>query len=100
MRTCIGCRATRPQHELIRCALTPEGSAIVSRTAPGRGAWLCSPACLPTAKRKRAFERAWRRPFGDGALEALLITFESTSHDMRDLSAAGNAPAGSTPTKG
>lgn len=58
-RTCIGCRTKRPQAQLVRCALGP-GGATVSRTAPGRGAWLCSYSCLRTAERRRAFDRAWK----------------------------------------
>lgn len=60
-RTCIGCRSKRPQAQLVRCALGPRG-ATVSRTAAGRGAWLCSYECFLTAERRRAFDRAWRTP--------------------------------------
>ena len=58
-RTCIGCRATRPQEQLIRCTLGAR-RATVSRTAAGRGAWLCSHECFRTAERRKAFERAWK----------------------------------------
>lgn len=58
-RTCIGCRSTRPQTQLVRCALGARG-ASVSRTAAGRGAWLCSHECFRTAERRKAFERAWK----------------------------------------
>ena len=34
--------------------------AMVSRTAAGRGAWLCSHACFLTAERRKAFDRAWK----------------------------------------
>ena len=58
-RTCIGCRATRPQAQLVRCAFGSR-HATVSRTAAGRGAWLCSHECFLTAQRRKAFERAWK----------------------------------------
>ena len=61
IRTCIGCRAQRPQAELVRCVLDAAGRARVDRHGPGRGAWLCGPGCLEQALRRRAFERAWRR---------------------------------------
>lgn len=61
-RTCVGCRERRPQNELHRCAITADGVPLVSRTAPGRGAWICGTACLDAARRARGFERAWRRP--------------------------------------
>ena len=64
VRTCVGCRHRRPQAELVRCAVTPAGRAVVDRRAPGRGAWLCPPPgdCFDLAVRRKAFERAWRRP--------------------------------------
>jgi predicted RNA-binding protein YlxR (DUF448 family) len=54
--------------------LTPVGRAAISRTAPGRGAWLCAPLgeCLDTAIRRRGFERAWRRSVPPGALDDVL----------------------------
>ena len=58
-RTCIGCRATRPQAQLVRCALGSR-HATVSRAAAGRGAWLCSHDCFRTAVRRKAFDRAWK----------------------------------------
>jgi predicted RNA-binding protein YlxR (DUF448 family) len=53
--------------------LTADGRAIVDRTAAGRGAWLCVPPsdCFERAVRRKAFERAWRRPVGQDALDAL-----------------------------
>lgn len=69
-RTCIGCRRTVPQSALVRCVIGPSGP-IVHRTAPGRGAWLCSLECLTTAIGRRAFDRAWRRTADRAALDAL-----------------------------
>jgi predicted RNA-binding protein YlxR (DUF448 family) len=60
IRTCVGCRAKRPQAELVRCVLAADGCAHVDRYAPGRGAWLCGSRCLDAALRRRGFERAWR----------------------------------------
>ena len=88
-----------------RCAFDPDtGVAVLSRTAPGRGAWLCSPACFDTAVQRKRFERAWRRPLRDGALgevrRALTIAFESTPEKMRQWTAVGRSPDASTPMKG
>lgn len=103
-RTCVGCRATLAQTEMVRCALTPAGVAVVDRTAPGRGAWLCSSDCLAPATKRKGFERAWRQPLPPGALdglaEQLRNAFESTERQMREWTAAGRASAGPTPTKG
>ncbi|WP_423778135.1 YlxR family protein [Desertimonas flava] len=60
----MGCRTRRPQAELVRVVATADGRIVVSRVAPGRGAWLCTPpeACWRQAVKRRAFERALRRP--------------------------------------
>lgn len=44
---------------MVRCVLGTSG-ALVSRTAPGRGAWLCSVECFGLAERRKGFERAWK----------------------------------------
>ena len=73
-RTCVGCRRVAPSTELIRVAMDTRGELLVSRTAPGRGAWLCagSPGCLREAARRRAFERAFRRPVDRDVVSRLL----------------------------
>jgi predicted RNA-binding protein YlxR (DUF448 family) len=55
--------------------LTDDGRAVVDRAGPGRGAWLCIPPtdCFELAVRRKAFERAWRRPVGREALDELAI---------------------------
>ncbi|MCB0968783.1 MAG: YlxR family protein [Ilumatobacter sp.] len=60
IRTCVGCRQRRPQRELFRCVIDADGHARVSRTAPGRGGWICGVDCLDAARKTRGFERAWR----------------------------------------
>jgi predicted RNA-binding protein YlxR (DUF448 family) len=69
-RTCIGCRQQRPQTELVRC-VAGDQRAHVSRTAAGRGAWLCSVDCFRTAERRRAFDRAWKHKVSAEALRNL-----------------------------
>jgi len=51
-RTCIGCRAQREAHDLLRFACTPQGTVILdaSGRAPGRGVYACCDAiCLRKA---------------------------------------------------
>ena len=64
IRTCVGCRAKRPQAELVRCVLDADGVAHVDRRGRdgrgGRGAWLCGIDCLEPAMRRGGFERAWK----------------------------------------
>ena len=40
-RTCVGCRTRAPAGNLVRVARRADGSLVVDRDAPGRGAWLC-----------------------------------------------------------
>jgi predicted RNA-binding protein YlxR (DUF448 family) len=56
---------------MLRCVLDADGSIRVDRRAPGRGAWLCGPGCVEPARRKRAFDRAWRTTVGPDAIDRL-----------------------------
>jgi len=60
--------------------LTDDGRAVVDRAGSGRGAWLCVPPgdCFQLAVRRKAFERAWRRPVGRQALDELGIELADT----------------------
>ncbi|MBV8235800.1 MAG: YlxR family protein [Acidimicrobiia bacterium] len=73
MRTCVGCRRTRPQDELVRYVRTPDGMLAEGRTLSGRGAWLCrgSSACVEAAVRRRAFGAALRGGIKAEALKRL-----------------------------
>jgi len=84
VRSCVGCRTKRPQTELVRCAVTADGTPVISRTADGRGAWLCAPRlgqqatpCLQQAIKRRGFERAWKRPVGPTEHEILTNAVQS-----------------------
>ncbi|MEM7341896.1 MAG: YlxR family protein [Actinomycetota bacterium] len=73
IRTCIGCRATRPQSELRRVVRTG-GRLVIDRTAPGRGAWLCAAdlvSCLDLATTRRRWAPAFRTPIAAGAVADL-----------------------------
>jgi predicted RNA-binding protein YlxR (DUF448 family) len=63
VRTCIGCRAARPQADLVRLARA-EGGGVEpdpTRRAGGRGAYLCRRAeCLEGALRRQAVGHAFR----------------------------------------
>jgi predicted RNA-binding protein YlxR (DUF448 family) len=90
-RTCLGCRRVLPQHSLVRCAIGPDG-ARVSRTAAGRGAWLCSLECFDLAAKRRGFERAWKRSVDADALATLRIAFEGVITNMTELLVVGSRP--------
>ena len=74
---------------MIRCAMSAHG-ASVSRTAAGRGAWLCSYECFTIAERKKAFERAWKRSAPVGIVHDLdqqvRIAFDDVIINMEQLS--------------
>jgi predicted RNA-binding protein YlxR (DUF448 family) len=61
-RRCIGCGVSRDKGALTRLALD-SGRVVIDRraTLPGRGAYVCGPACAELAVRRRAFGRAFRR---------------------------------------
>ncbi|MGB1380712.1 MAG: YlxR family protein [Ilumatobacteraceae bacterium] len=76
IRSCVGCRARRPAVELLRCVVDDSGMVSVSRTAGGRGAWICGSGCLAAARRSRGFQRAWRCDVGDEVFDGLADTLE------------------------
>jgi predicted RNA-binding protein YlxR (DUF448 family) len=75
VRTCVGCRRTAAASALVRLVLV-EGQLVVpiGRKRPaGRGAWLHpAAACVTSAARSRAFDRAFRAPVGRVDVEAVL----------------------------
>jgi predicted RNA-binding protein YlxR (DUF448 family) len=71
IRTCVGCRERRPQHDLVRCALGADGLVHVDRYGAGRGAWLCGVGCVAEARRRGGFDRAFRRPIRPAQLDQL-----------------------------
>jgi predicted RNA-binding protein YlxR (DUF448 family) len=59
----VACRARLPKRALHRFVL--DGDTVVAdpeQRRPGRGAYVCSSACLEDAIRRRAFARAYRQP--------------------------------------
>jgi predicted RNA-binding protein YlxR (DUF448 family) len=106
MRTCIGCRRRAPLTELVRCALTEDGTAVLDRSAPGRGAWLCpaSVACFDHARRVRRFDRAWRRAVDPAVLDALRDRYldaapDGSDENVRDCRAVGDPAADTDPPR-
>jgi predicted RNA-binding protein YlxR (DUF448 family) len=62
VRTCVGCRSRKEQQLLTRFVPNEMGQPMISRTASGRGAWMCaeSTSCFEAAMKVRAFDRAWK----------------------------------------
>lgn len=61
-RTCVGCRSTAPQNQLLRVVLSADLVVPDLQTRlPGRGAYLHrSPACIDRAIQRRSLPRALR----------------------------------------
>lgn len=56
LRMCLACRQRRPQRELLRLVLGPDGPRLdPSGRQPGRGAYICpdNPACWVEKKLRR-----------------------------------------------
>ena len=71
MRTCIGCRESKPKREMIRIACY-EGSISVDVTgrAKGRGVYICrDPECLAKTEKTGAIKRGFRMNFDQKDLE-------------------------------
>ncbi len=94
VRTCVGCGRRAPQSELVRLARAPDRGILVSRTAPGRGAWLCagSVSCLDRAVKRDALRRALRGPVAPSGVAAVRDSFVGPPQNMEESSAAGDSP--------
>ena len=67
---------------------------LVSRTAPGRGAWLCagSVSCLDRAVKRDTLRRALRGPVAPSGVAAVRDSFVGPPQNMEESSAAGDSP--------
>lgn len=74
MRTCVGCTESRDKKDLIRIAVY-EGAAAVDPEgrAKGRGIYICrdNSECFDKAIKRKALERALKRPVSEGEKEKL-----------------------------
>ena len=80
-RTCIGCRAQREVHDLVRFACTPQGQVILdaSGRAPGRGVYVCCDVlCLRKALKSAKLALALKR-------SVMVPDFDSVYQDVQRL---------------
>lgn len=74
MRRCIGCRSSHPKGEMFR--FTCQGMEIyedMTGNDEGRGVYICkSNSCIESARKNRAFNRAYKRAIDDKSLGELL----------------------------
>ena len=87
MRTCVGCRRAAGVAGLVRVARRSDGTLVVDRTAPGRGAWVCRcetsgrprSSCVLQAERAGSFARAFRAFVAKGSAADLVASQEYRS---------------------
>lgn len=66
---------------MVRVVLDTAGHPRAGAGAPGRGAWLCGPACVDPAARRRGFERAFRRPVVPNVGDEVLAVLPESATD-------------------
>jgi len=78
LRTCIGCRETKPKKELIRLVRTPAGEIKIdlSSKLSGRGAYFCRKReCFEMAVKKKRIPWALKTEVNRSELEELQKIF-------------------------
>ena len=73
-RTCIACRQSKAQDQLVRYVVAPDGALLVDyrHRLPGRGAYTCIDlSCLQAAVSKKQFQRSFSGKCGEVSAEAL-----------------------------
>ena len=91
LRTCAGCRTVRPQPDLLRIAVGPQGLGILDGRGrvPGRGVYLCRSTaleCLGRARRRRALTRSLR--VGENVMD-----YEALGAEIASLADQEEAPS-------
>jgi len=74
VRTCIGCRETFEQQDLMRFVRSPQGEILpdLMHKMPGRGAYVCYRAeCLENATEKQQFQRSFKQPVSSLGIKSL-----------------------------
>jgi predicted RNA-binding protein YlxR (DUF448 family) len=70
---------------MVRVVRVADGSLVVGRSVPGRGAWLCreAPDCVDQAIRRKAFERALRGPVSREDMEMVREALQGSGQVRR-----------------
>ncbi|MBL8068052.1 MAG: YlxR family protein [Armatimonadetes bacterium] len=71
IRTCIACRSRRPQRDLLRLSIGPDGGLALNAKSPqGRSFYICPGENCRRAVHARSASRALRQPVSGEVLEA------------------------------
>ena len=83
MRTCVGCRESKPKKEMIRiCCYEGTLSVDLTGRARGRGVYVCRDSeCLSKVIKKKALNRGFRMGFDDKALQDVYDELEKLISD-------------------
>ena len=73
VRTCIGCGARSDKMKLLRIVRSADGAIAfdASGRAAGRGAYVCSLACLESAAKAKKVQRALKMNVGHDEIERI-----------------------------
>ncbi|HHT69014.1 MAG TPA: YlxR family protein [Firmicutes bacterium] len=82
MRTCVGCRSSKPKRDLIRIVRDPDGAVGLDLTGKrsGRGVYICpSEECLEKAVRGKQLERSLETKISDDVFVELKRVLDEQS---------------------
>ncbi len=73
-RSCVACGTRADKAKLHRIVRTAEGNVALDETgkAAGRGAYVCSPACLDALRGSERLDRALRIKLSEGDYERIV----------------------------
>ena len=85
IRTCLGCRTSRPKHELVRLVRRVDGRVVVDASGPGRGAYVCAePGCVEKALKVGRLGHAFRAASRvEDGLEGIILAARHAAAVMR-----------------
>lgn len=81
MRQCMGCNEHKPKNQLVRVVRDPEGVICIDRTGKksGRGAYVCSVACLTKLRKSHRLDRMLETTIPDAVYDQLEQEFADGS---------------------
>lgn len=85
-RTCIVCRTSDAKNDLLRVVRTPEGAVEFDATGRknGRGAYVCSVACLEKALASKRLDSALRTSLTDSDRERIASQLRNALADIAE----------------
>ncbi|HIS41108.1 MAG TPA: YlxR family protein [Candidatus Aphodovivens avistercoris] len=86
-RTCVACGKQAGKAQLHRIARTPEGAVAYDAGGrmPGRGAYVCSPACLAAACKAKKLERALKTKLDSNEYEQIEAALASALREAQGI---------------